>query len=221
MMRAWSCGAAILLLASLAAATPHGAPSVRPAPATPAAAASDGDGVRARLAQPDVLRGGFVQEKQLEGFRNPLRSRGGFLLVRGRGVAWDTVEPFAASTVLTRARLLTTLPDGSSRVVLDADSSPGMATVNALLMALVAGDLDALAPQFTLEETLLDDGAWTLVLRPREDTLKRVFERIELRGDRHVREVHILEAAGDRTRIVFEDLAETPAATSAELARLE
>ena len=33
--------------------------------------AKDGDGVRARLAKPAVLRGQFEQQKQLQGFRNP------------------------------------------------------------------------------------------------------------------------------------------------------
>lgn len=221
---------AMLLVASLLAASPFAAMAAPAASATDAGAAATGtvptagaagDGVRARLRQPELLRGGFVQEKRLRGFRNPLRSRGAFLLLRSRGIAWDTREPFAASTVLTRERLLTTLPDGTSRVLLDADASPGMATVNALLMALVAGDLDALAPQFTIVETLLADGAWTLELRPRGEPLARVFERVELRGDRHVREVHIHETGGDTTAIVFEALAETPAATAAERARFD
>lgn len=175
-----------------------------------------GSGVRGRLAEPPVLRGQFEQRKQLQGFRNPLVSRGDFLLVRARGVAWDTREPFASSAVLTRERLLTELPDGSRRVVLDAQSSPGMAAVNSLLMALVAGDLQALAPQFETRETLLPEGSWRLVLVPREAGLKRVFARIELRGDRHVREVDIEETGGDRSTIRFIDLRDVPATASAE-----
>ncbi len=179
-------------------------------------------GVRALLAQPEVLRGKFEQRKQLKGFRNPLVSRGDFLLLRERGVAWDTTEPFASSTLLTRERLLTRLPDGSRRVVLDAASSPGMAAVNSLLMALVAGDLDALAPQFDTEETLAADGSWNLVLNPREAGLKRVFARIVLRGDRHVREVEIEEAGGDHTLLRFLELSDQPSTpTAAEAARFD
>lgn len=182
----------------------------------------DGAGVRALLAQPEVLRGRFEQRKQLQGFRNPLVSRGDFLLLRDRGVAWDTTEPFTSSTLLTRERLLTRLPDGSQRIVLDAAASPGMAAVNSLLMALVAGDLDALAPQFHIEETLLADGGWTLTLHPREAGLKRVFARIVLGGDRHVREVHIEESGGDRTALRFFELRDQPATpTAAEAARFD
>ena len=47
--------------------------------------AKDGDGVRARLAKPAVLRGQFEQQKQLQGFRNPLKSSGDFLLLPNSG----------------------------------------------------------------------------------------------------------------------------------------
>lgn len=216
--RGFALGLVVLAFAGAAPAAPAGkatAPQARIA--APAA-----DGVRSRLAAPAVLRGRFEQSKRLKGFRHPLVSRGDFLLLRERGVAWDTREPFASSTVLTRQRLLTRLPDGSTRVLVDAGTSPGMAAVNSLLMALVAGDLDALATQFHAEETLLADGAWRLRLSPREPGLKRVFTHVELRGDRHVREVDIAEVSGDRTLIRFLDLADTPAsATPAEAARFD
>jgi outer membrane lipoprotein-sorting protein len=183
--------------------------------------AADGDGVRSRLAKPAVLRGQFEQQKQLQGFHNPLKSSGDFLLLRDRGIAWNTRKPFASSTRLTRKRLLATMPDGSTQVLIDAGASPGMAAVNALLMALVAGDLDALATRFTLKETLRADGGWSLALQPRDAALKQAFTRIVLDGDRYVRGVEIIEPAGDRTRIVFSDLRETPPATRQEAAQLD
>ena len=184
------------------------------------AQAADGDGVRAQLAKPAVLRGQFEQQKQLQGFRNPLTSSGDFLLLRDRGIAWNTRLPFASSTRLTRRKVLATMPDGSTQVLVDA-SSPAMAAVNALLMALVAGDLDALATRFTLKEALRADGGWSLTLQPRDAALKQAFSRIVLDGDRYVRGVEIVEPAGDRTRIRFSGLREAPPATRQEAAQLD
>lgn len=198
----WALGSACALLLSFAAA------------GQPAA------GVRARLAKPALLRGEFEQEKRLQGFRNPLKSSGSFLLMRDRGIAWDTRAPFASSTRLTRGKLLAKMPDGSTQVLIDAGASPGMAAVNALLMALVAGDLDALATRFVLQESLRQDG-WTLVLRPRDPALKQAFASIVLAGDRYVRSVEIVEAGGDRTRIRFDALREGPPATAAEASQLD
>ena len=183
--------------------------------------AKEGDGVRARLAKPAVLRGQFEQQKQLQGFRNPLKSSGDFLLLRDRGIAWNTRQPFASSTRLTRRKLLATMPDGSTQVLVDASASPAMAAVNALLMALVAGDLDALATRFTLKEALRADGGWSLTLQPRDAALKQAFSRIVLDGDRYVRGVEIVEPAGDRTRIRFSSLREAPPATRQEAAQLD
>ena len=115
---------AVLAAAILSSVVPVLAAGTTPAatPASPAAPeASSGAtalaGIRERLARPATLRGTFEQEKQLQGFRNPLRSRGTFLLLRERGIAWDTTAPFPSSTVLGRERLVTTLPDGSTRVL--------------------------------------------------------------------------------------------------------
>ena len=183
--------------------------------------AGEAAGVRARLAKPVLLRGEFVQEKQLHGFRNPLKSSGDFLLLRERGIAWNTRVPFASSTRLTRRKLLATLPDGSTQVLIDAGASPGMAAVNSLLMALVAGDLDALATRFALKETLRGDAGWSLALQPRDATLKQAFSSIVLDGDRYVRGVQISEPGGDTTRIRFSGLRETPPATRQEAAQLD
>lgn len=204
-----------MLLVGLLLALASGA--ARAADAADDAAAA----VRERLATPAVLRGRFEQEKHLSGFRNPLRSRGTFLLVRDRGVAWDTTEPFASSLVLDRDRIVATLPDGRRDVLLDAAEAPATAAVNALLLALVAGDLDALAPRFAMTGTLADDGGWTLRLVPRGAPLDRVFAHVDLAGDRFVREVRIAESGGDRSTIRFLDLVDAPAATAAESARFD
>lgn len=187
-------------------------------PTLPLAAApsAPADGVAARLEQPAVLRGRFEQEKQLQGFRNPLRSRGQFLLVRGRGLAWDTREPFASSTVIGARGIVASTPEGGERVLARADDP-----AQDLLMALVGADLEALARSFDTHETLLDDGRWRLRLLPREPGLRSVFASVELAGDRHVREVRIEETGGDTTVLRFTAFETSPPPTDAELARLD
>ena len=57
--------------------------------------------VRSQMAQVPVLRGDFTQEKQVAGFKNPLRSNGRFLLARHKGVVWTTTAPFPSEIVIT------------------------------------------------------------------------------------------------------------------------
>jgi outer membrane lipoprotein-sorting protein len=184
-----------------------------------AQATAAGAGVRARLSNAPLLRGEFVQEKRLQGFKNPLSSKGEFLLARDRGVVWNTSTPFASTLVLTRQRLLSRQADGSTQSLGGAQASPAVSTANALLMALLSGDIDTLSRQFRLKETLAADGSWRLELVPRQGALKKIFKRIELQGDQHVRSVRLEELRGDRTDINFLQLRTTPAKLSAAEAK--
>lgn len=203
---------------SPAGASSAGTPSATDAAARDPALAA----VAARLARPATLRGRFEQEKRLAGFRNPLRSSGDFLLVRGRGVAWDTTAPFASSAVLTPAKLSTRLPGGDTRVLVDAAASPATAAVTGLFLALVEGDLDALAARFDVVATApAADGRWTLALRPRDDTLAKAIADIELSGREFVEIVRVREKAGDETVLRFLELTPAPPAAAAEVARFD
>ena len=170
------------------------------------------DGIRERLAQPAVLRGDFTQQKRLAGFRNPLRSSGAFVLARERGIVWRTLAPFPSTTVVTADRILSRLPDGSTRVELDAKEQPALGAVNALLFAVFAGDVAALSERFEAAPATAGDARWTLGLVPKPGALDDVFVRIELEGDAYVRQVRIEERGGDVTEISFAALIDTPPA---------
>lgn len=182
------------------------------------AAASDASlaAVEARIGKVQVLRGGFEQEKRVEGFRNPLRSHGRFVLARDRGVLWTTETPFPSEVVLTGERILSRQPDGSLRIEIDGRQQPALAAANAMMLALVGGDVRALSAHFEISAEVLPDGGWRLRLSPRRAALSRAFASIMLAGDRHVRDVEIIEAGGDRTRLRFVELSETPARLRAD-----
>lgn len=178
--------------------------------------------VKARLAQPEVLRGRFAQEKKLAGFNNPLRSDGRFVLARGQGVIWDTLAPFASGMTVTPDRVLSRAADGSNQVEIDARQQPGLAAVNRLLFAVLGGDVAALSERFDLVLDAGEGEQWRLKLTPRPGAVADVLTTVTLEGDRYVRKVHIEERAGDITSIVFDDLTDTPATLSdAEARRFE
>ncbi|WP_369348881.1 outer membrane lipoprotein carrier protein LolA [Stenotrophomonas sp. JAG2] len=182
----------------------------------PAWAATDVDVVKQRVAKVDVLRGEFTQEKQVAGFKNPLRSQGRFVLAQEHGVIWTTLKPFPSEVVVTRDRILSRQRDGSSRVEMDGRQQPAMRSVNAIMFALMSGDAQALSAQFTVKVEVLPGNAWKMQLTPRSTMLGKVFAQLTLSGDRYVREVQINEANQDVTRIHFAGMSETPATLSAD-----
>lgn len=185
----------------------------------PLLGADTAPGVRARLVQAAVLRGAFEQEKQLQGFRNPLRSSGDFLLSRERGIVWNTRKPFASTLVLGKDRLQTRQADGRKQDIIAAGNSQALSVANSLMLALVSGNIDGLAESFVVRESLNADGSWSLDLAPKRGPLQKAFRRIELQGDRYVRRVLLTEARGDRTEIRFSAITDQPATLSLDEAR--
>jgi hypothetical protein len=189
--------------------------------ALPAAAADIAATVRTRLADAPVLRGDFVQTRTLLGFKNPLVSRGDFLLLRSRGVVWRTSAPFASTLIVTRDRLLARGADGKAMTQLDARAEPGLRTVNEVMFALLAGDLAALTRHFRIDGELLDGQGWRLALTPLNAVLAGQYALITLEGDRYVRAVRLDEPGGDQTLIRFAALRAAPEATRDDEARFE
>ncbi len=185
----------------------------------PALAVTDVEAVKQRVAKVDVLRGEFTQEKQVAGFKNPLRSQGRFVLAQDHGVIWTTLKPFPSEVVVTRDRILSRQSDGSSRVELDGRQQPAMRSVNAIMFALMSGDAQALSAQFTVKVDVLPGNAWKMQLTPRSAMLGKVFAQLTLSGDRYVREVQINEANQDVTRIHFTGMSDTPATLSTDEGR--
>ena len=192
--------------------------------AVPSSAAPTDDAlklVHERLKIAPVLKGEFEQTKTLKGFRNALVSKGEFLVARGQGVWWHTREPFETTLVVTKTRLFTRNPDGSTSNLADAQAEPGVRQVNELVFSLLAADLDALADKFTITAQPVGAAGWSLVLVPRDANVAKFLARATLAGERDVQSVRIEEARGDTTQIRFSRQVPAAALAADEAARFQ
>lgn len=169
--------------------------------------------IQKRLLQPALARGRYEQEKWVSGFAKPLKSTGDYLLLRGKGVLWRTLTPFASQLALTRDAIR------SDAVQLDATKEPSVRVVTTLMLALLDGNLAALEGAFQVQAELLGASGWRAQLQPRSPALAKLFQRIEIEGDRQLRRIHLLEAQGDRSVIRLEEQQREPAAPNAEEAK--
>ncbi|MDZ7918798.1 outer membrane lipoprotein carrier protein LolA [Rhodoferax sp.] len=160
--------------------------------------------IAARLADAPVIRGQFEQKKTLVGFRQPLVSRGDFLLWRDHGVVWHTLTPFDSRLVLSRRRMTST--QGGATYQMDAQKEPGLLIANEVMFAVLAGNVGALSQRFQISGSLMGADAWQLKLVPRDAGLAKVFRAIELSGARYVQEVKLEDGSGDVTAIRFSQL---------------
>lgn len=179
------------------------AQSAPPAAASTATQAQHLQAIAAQLNAhaPAVLRGEFSQQKVIQGFKKPLLSSGNFAIARERGLAWNTLTPFASSLFITPNRLRS-VANGET-TTLDASKEPGLKAFNDLLIALLSGQLEALNTQFTISQLSVDGPRWSVTLQPEQAGLAQFIAQLHIQGQDFVEQVVLTEANGDHSTISF------------------
>jgi hypothetical protein len=147
----------------------------------------------------DVLRGRFVQERLLQGFAQPIRSEGSFVVVPGRGLIWRAEAPFPVTTVVTPVGLVQSV-DGTETTRLAAARMPFLARLYDMMAGALAGDWRALEDTFTLTRK---PGAIQLSPKSADALAAQQITSISARLGRFVEEVEIAKPSGDRDRLRF------------------
>ena len=151
-----------------------------------------------------VLRGHFVQERNVNGFRGPLHSEGDFVLAPGRGLIWRAEKPFSATTVITADGLVQD-SGGTSAMRLLSTQLPFLSQLYGMFEGALGGDWQALDGDFVVTRTG-DDRNWQVTLVPRKsDVIAMPIQSITLVGARFVNHVHIAKPDGDSEDLTFLD----------------
>jgi hypothetical protein len=160
--------------------------------------------IQAMLAKPAMLCGRFDQTKQLAGMKKALASNGRFCVIAGKGVLWRTLKPFPNTMRLTRDEIVNFQGERVA-MRLDAKQEPTVRMINSVLFSLLSGDLSQLDSLFEVDGTA-DAASWKVALKARQPALAKAIGAISLEGGTYVKNIHMNEASGDRTDIVFSDI---------------
>jgi Outer membrane lipoprotein carrier protein LolA. len=172
------------------------------------------------LASNQVLRGHFVQERQMSGFSKPLKSEGSFTLVPGRGLIWHNEKPFSNSTVITAGGIVQ-LSGAQETMRLSAARVPGLTQLYQALNAALSGDTTPLKKTFAVTQSESRDG-WQVSLKPLNTGLQTQIMDMVLKGGRYVESAEIVRPGGDSDRIIFSGHDVTmPGLTAGEAAALK
>jgi hypothetical protein len=153
-----------------------------------------------------ILRGEFEQIRTLKGFRNPLKSEGRFLVSKANGVIWQSLKPFPSQIRISNSGKIVNLSNKS--IDQKANNKKPNAGMNKIMLAVLSGNQAEMAKYFKIERTE-SNGVWTLQLQPKGG-MARVFAHIEIKGDRHIKQVLMQEKSGDQTELHFSSLSEVP-----------
>jgi hypothetical protein len=174
--------------------------------------------IQAMLAKPSLMCGRFDQTKTLAGMKRPLASNGRFCVVAGKGVLWRTLKPFPNTLRLTKDEIV---HFQGERVAmrLDAKQEPTVRMINSVLFSMLSGELGQLDTLFEVNGSL-DAASWKVALKARQPALAKAIGEISLAGGAYVKTIHIDEASGDKTDIVFSEIKSGEGAMAADEAAL-
>lgn len=166
----------------------------------PAAQAFDTEALEKQLQQAGEVNGSFTQQRFLKALPRPLVSSGQFGLLPGKSLLWHVQKPFEQKVRIDEHGMQH-WRDGRWQ----ADSRAGGAARAQLdfFMDMIGGRFDSLRKHFTMKLSG-NEAAWKLHLDPSSALMKRIFSRIDIAGDTHVRSVHLDEVQGDRVEMRFE-----------------
>jgi len=169
-----------------------------------------------RLAEPQVVRAQFVQERHISDMTRPTVSRGRITVSRQDGVLWQIESPVKLALAFTPGGVIETGPDGVRR---SREQRRGAvdAEVGRLMQSIVGANEESLkatfdaAAQGSLER-------WTVSLTPRARETARFLKVVRLGGSRHLEAIEIEETSGNSTMIRLRQHAVTEKVASEELA---
>ncbi len=167
----------------------------------------------------DILRGRFIEERNLKGFNGPMNSEGHFVVAPEHGVIWGVEKPFPTTTVITPSGLVQSV-GGINVMRLPAQKIPFMLHLYDMLGGVLAGNWKALETDFTVARSG-DDQNWQVLLLPRRtDNPAMPFSSITVSGHQFVENVVLLKPDGDSDTLTFlnEALSSKPPSAAEKLA---
>jgi hypothetical protein len=168
----------------------------------------------------EVLRGHFVQERQLAGFSHPLKSAGSFVLAPGQGLIWRTEMPLVDTIVITPGGILQ-IVNGKEAMRLPVSRLPVVGRFYDVLGGALTGNTGPLDSVFKVERQA-DAAQWHLTLRPAraDDPALGQIVAITVTGTHLVDAVEIQKQGGDADRLSFSAQAKTAGDLSVDEADL-
>jgi hypothetical protein len=166
-----------------------------------------------------ALRGTFEHQRHLDGFDNPLVSKGFFVLAPKKVLLWQTEQP-VKSRIIIADGVVRQFVDGKKTFARPISEAGGLAVLAGLLNAALSGDWAALQKNFNVEQK--QQGAnWHSIYHGDKDDENTKIERIEFLGRRFVDAVNIFHTGGNRDEIRFSEQTTIPLAQALRQNRLE
>lgn len=154
----------------------------------------------------ECLEAGFTQTRTLPALSRPLTLKGRLRIERDNGLDWRILAPYQYRFAVRGATITETLPDGTSRVVDDAEA-PWLRGMSEMFSAMLRGDEAGFTEWFEVIDTGSTEDGQRIRLAPANELVAQAMTAIDiLHDDTHLRALRIEEAGGGTTAFAFDPL---------------
>ena len=148
-----------------------------------------------------ITMGDFKQLKFLQRFKREMSSSGIYIISADDGILWQTQKPYFSTMVMTRNAVIQTNAKGK-KSVLSAESNATFEQFANVLSSVFTGKSEALTENFDVEFIGSTDN-WNINLIPKNSSVRKFVEEIEMAGKISIDVMTIHEPNGDYIRYDF------------------
>lgn len=145
------------------------------------------------------LEGDFIQEKHIQGFPNPIKTQGKFIIDQ-ESLLWEVQKPIKNTIKITQDGIYTLDHQGKWHHKENQYDKQ-------FFLSIIRLDFTELQKNFDTK-TKEKSQQWEITLTPIGLILPKIFKNIYISGKNYVQKVVLIESNGDETTIIFEKIKE-------------
>lgn len=155
----------------------------------------------ANLQKAPNLVANYTQEKTLNKLNKILKSSGDVVIIDNKNVFFRQSEPFELEQIITPNRFAQIMDDEVNEIT--KENNPQLFEISNLLLSIFSmNELNDKYFAYTLSGDLNN---WSLVMKPKDELLSKIFKSIKIKGSVNVKEILIEDVSQDTTKINFSD----------------
>lgn len=154
------------------------------------------------LLQKDAnFKASYKQEKTLNKLNKILKSSGVVIIIENKNVFFRQNTPFELEQIITPNRFAQIMDDEINEIT--RDNNPQLFEISNLLLNIFSmNEVNEKYFSYKLSGNLNN---WTLELKPNDELLSKIFNKITIQGSDKVKEIAIEDISKDTTVLTFSD----------------
>ena len=155
--------------------------------------------IEALLKKP-FLKASFVKQRKLKILSKPFNTAGIILFMPEKGVVWQTQKPLIDTLVIKNNGEMLSVKENN---LPQAPNNPFIGLASRIFLTLLSLDLGKIQQLFLIEKGDKQGDLYSYTLRPKDQQLSNIIDRIVLSGKVRMENIHIIEKSGDSTLVNF------------------